>query len=134
MREGASVGSKMWKSEIRYFLKHFRRLQVSSSPEVSSTNTRIKTSRINKSFATIRVLSLLDYTLVSQRILDSILLKVQAWILIYKTVPNLLGSRLLALSLSLFLINFRNTVLFGMGLTAKLTGGLTEALIELFET
>ena len=64
MREGASVESKMWKFEIRYFLKHFRRLQVSSSSEVSSTNTRIKTSRINKSFATIRVLSLLDYTFV----------------------------------------------------------------------
>ena len=51
MREGAGAGSKMWKSEIRYFFKHFRQLQDSSTPEASSTNTRIKTSKINKSFA-----------------------------------------------------------------------------------
>ena len=112
MREGASAGSKMWKSGIGYFLKHFRRLQVSSLSEVASTNTRIKTSKINKSFATIRVLSLLDYTFVCLRILDSILIESLGLNFdLSNSFKSIVVSLSLSLSLSMlhfFFLNFRN--------------------------
>ena len=85
-REWDERGSRCWVKDVEiwnqiFFLKHFRQLQDSSTPEVSSTNTRIKTSKINKSFAgsffTIRVMSSLDYTFVSlEHLLHLLLLRI----------------------------------------------------------
>ena len=124
------LGQRCGNLKADIFFKHFCRLQDSSMPEVSSTNTRINASKIYKSFAgsffTIRVLSSLDYTNFLQVVgLDFDLSN--SFKSTGVSITCLLSLVMLHLKKKKKKFNFRNIVP-GMGLTVE----LTEVLIEHF--